>query len=78
MVGLPYFLSFVYGKCLPLFRSGVTSKELTLVKYMYIKECIKISKAKVLPVKTTRALARVAKSSASENNTCTCSETFCQ
>ena len=34
----------------------------------------KINKAKVLPVKTTRARARarVAKSAASENNTCTC------
>ena len=32
----------------------------------------KINKAKVLPVKTTLARARVAKSAASENNTCTC------
>ena len=32
----------------------------------------KINKAKMLPVKTKRAGARVAKSAASENNTCTC------
>ena len=31
----------------------------------------KINNAKMLPAKTTRARARVAKSAASENNTCT-------
>ena len=35
-------------------------------------ETSKDQKTKVLPVKTTRARARVAKSAASENNTCTC------
>ena len=39
-----------------------------------VAETSEASKAKVLPVKTTRARARarVAKSAVSENNTCTC------
>ena len=44
-----------------------------------LQKCRKIIKAKVLPVKTTRARAHahVAKSAVSENNTCTCTCRTC-
>ena len=44
-----------------------------------VAETSEASKAKVLPVKTTRARARarVAKSAVSENNTCTCTCRIC-
>ena len=63
----------IIAKYYPTFDLGFLDdfEDLENVSEM-VAETSEASKAKVLPVKTTRARARVTKSAVSENNTCTC------